>query len=156
MIQLFINVILTWVITKSERQVYAVSWWVQNGFQNLLSWLEFILISLGLEISQISTAPAGLGSSDFLNYFVSAVSIHGCLRDKTYGHLTFWRERPIYCEMSQSDPEQIQVVQQQTTILGEKVPMSSLKGYCYNRGFIFSADGFVWLRFRVLWTSCGK
>lgn len=39
--------------------------------------------------------------------------------------------------MSESDPKLIYVVQHQTTILREKVPIPSMKGYCYRKGFIF-------------------
>lgn len=65
-------------------------------------WAEVIPACLRLEISQISTAPAGLGSSNFDSQ--SVVSTHGHLRDKIYVHLTFWGERLIYCEL---DPKLI-------------------------------------------------
>lgn len=65
-------------------------------------WAEVIPGSLRLQISQISTASAGLGSSNF--EFQSVLSTHGQLRDKIYRHLTFWGERLIYYEL---DPKLI-------------------------------------------------
>lgn len=83
-------------VTWAAKQPPKTDGWYEGP------WAEVIPASFRLEISQISTASAGLGSSNF--GFQSVVSTHGHLRDKIYVHLTFWEKRLLYCEL---DPKLI-------------------------------------------------